>query len=1088
MAESVGEQFWTAVASAIDPGSARPKRISGVEVARHHSEGEPYYVLKQPQTKQYLRLSERDYALWWQMDGHKTVRELLLYNLRRYRSLPFTRLNRLVADLRAGHFLQETPTHLYDQLESALTARSPENRGRRLLRGFLHSEFALTGLDPFFSALYRGFGWLFVRPVQWLLALIILVGGLLYGRFFFSTDIRLLNGGFSLLTLLLANFGVILVHELAHGLTVKHVGRELNRGGFLIYWGLPAFFVDTRDTWLATRRQRIAVSWAGPHSGLLIGGLTGFGLLYLAAATPDLTASFPAIILLQIGFIAYLTVFFNLNPLLELDGYFILMDWLDMPGLRQRAFRFWQQDVWPRCRAIHRQEAETNRKTTQNPIASWRVFWQSLARHERIFTFFGGLAFVYSAYALWFALYFWQTRLLPLAYRLWYERGWWGQALLLLLLTAVVLPVTYALFRYGWGLLRAALTWLARRDLLARGDVLALLLGVPLLAGLPLLLFGLTFLPAADLAIYLTIWLIHLATLAALAGVARQLPGSRFQWGIWALFAAFAALTAAWVSPATFFWRDWGITAAAAGVLAAGIVAWFTIRPEFLARSEWLLLGGFALLGVGYLVGLLWLGDNGRFLPNLLTLMLLFPGLLFLTPLLHNFWRSRFSLPWLLLTLGALLIPWLHLFPGLHLVTAVAWLYAALLYLLLGALAQFSRTDIAPVDAELFDERRRLVDAFNHFMQAFFTSYELVFGRRRLQQIYLEILGLGPIEPDDAIITIAGRCRRALLLAVDRLDDLAGTPFTRRAGQAAYDSLPWLEAETLARHVLAEMAWGSGLAAGFIRTRDRRRALLRQADIFAGFDGAGLEELLAVVREVNGRSGQTLAHAGREAVTFYLIESGQVGVFQDGAQIATLEPGGYFGTLALLDEGSYLATYRALTPVTLLAIDRHRFDPLLRADTTLASQVSSGAHSRRLLGQMPLFSSLSPQQLAMLDARLRRRTVSAGEQIIRQGQTRSDLLIVASGELVVVKEEAEGERVVGRLGPGEHFGEYALFADLPYLAGLRAIVDSELYLLDEATFDQLAADCERLSHYVEQVGSGRLLAMRRRLDYTALVS
>jgi putative peptide zinc metalloprotease protein len=1097
MAESAGEQFWTAVSAALDPGSYKPRRVSHVEVARLRSEGEPYYVLKQPETRQYLRLSERDYALWWQMDGGKSVKDLLLYNLRRYRSLPVAHINRLVTDLRNGRFLQDTPTNLYDQLDEALTARSPENRGRRLLRGFLHSEFAFGGLDPFFSDLYRWFSWLFARPAQWFLLLLIIIGGLLYGRYFFAADIRLLSGGLTLLTLLLVNFGVIVVHELAHGLAVKRVGRELNRGGFLIYWGMPAFFVDTRDTWLSTRKERILVSWAGPHSGLLIGGLAGFGLVILSIATPDLAASLPAIILLQIGFIAYLTVFFNLNPLLELDGYFILMDWLDMPGLRQRAFRFWRQDAWPRFQATRAQASQANqqgsdggqaKQETRSLFAPFRLFWQSLARHERIFAFFGVLAFLYSAYALWFALYFWQSRLLPLAQQLWREGGWWSHALLLALTTAVILPTIYALFRYGWGRLHAALAWLARRELLARGDVLALLIGVPLLIGLPLLLFGLTLLPAANLSIYLIIWLVHLAALAALAGVARQLAGSRFQWSIWSLCFAFAAITFAWVSPANSIWREGGLAVAAAGVLAASLVAWFTIRPDNLTRPERLLMGGFFLLGIGYLVALLWLGDNGRYLPILLTLMCLFPGLIFFTPLLLNFWRSRFGLPWLLLVIGCLLIPWLHLYPGLHLPTAVFWLYAALLYLLLGALAQFSRADIPPADADLFDDRKRLVDAFNHFMQALFASYEIVFGRRRLQKIYLEIIALGPIEPDEAILPIAGRCRRALLLAVDRLDDLAGTPFTRRAGQAAYDSLPWLEAETLARHVLSETAWGSALATGFIRKRDRRRILLREADIFAGFDEAGLEELLAVVRVVNGRSGQTLAHAGRDATAFYLLESGQVGVFRDGVQVATLEPGGYFGIPALQEQGSYRATYQALTPVTLFAIDRARFSPLLRANANLAAQVSSAAHSRRLLGRMPLFSSLSPQQLTMLDARLRHRTVSAGEQIVRQGQARSDLLIVASGELLVVEEGEEGERIVGRLGPGEHFGEYALFADLPYLASLRAAVDSELYLLDEATFDQVTANCDRLSHYVEQVGSGRLLARRRRLDYTAILS
>ena len=39
---------------------------------------------------------------------------------------------------------------------------------------------------------------------------------------------------------------------------------------------------------------------------------------------------------------AYLGAFINLNPLLELDGYFILIDWLEIPMLRQRSLDYWR--------------------------------------------------------------------------------------------------------------------------------------------------------------------------------------------------------------------------------------------------------------------------------------------------------------------------------------------------------------------------------------------------------------------------------------------------------------------------------------------------------------------------------------------------------------------------------------------------------------------------------------------------------------------------------------------------------------------------------------------------------------------------
>ncbi|MCP5100366.1 MAG: cyclic nucleotide-binding domain-containing protein, partial [Chloroflexi bacterium] len=347
----------------------------------------------------------------------------------------------------------------------------------------------------------------------------------------------------------------------------------------------------------------------------------------------------------------------------------------------------------------------------------------------------------------------------------------------------------------------------------------------------------------------------------------------------------------------------------------------------------------------------------------------------------------------------------------------------------------------------------------------------------------------GTIDKDATVLQIAERAQQALLLAVDRLDDLAGTPFTQQAGQAAYDSLPWLHAETLARHVLSNIQWGAQLAQGFINARDRRAELIRRADIFAGFDQDAVEATLAVVRGWSGRDNIPITRAGNDAKTFYLIEFGEVGIFHDGVQVGKLTPGGYFGTNALLDSGSYQFTYRTLTRVQALAIDRDRFDPLLRADTTLAEQVSSGAKERNLLQQMPLFSSLSPQELATVDARLLHRNVAAGEEIVTQGDARSYLFIVADGQVdaVLVAETGE-EELIGRLGAGEHFGEYALFADTPYQATYRASVDTSLLLLDEPKFDELVAQCDRMSHYVEQIGSGRLIATRRKLGPTSVLS
>ena len=107
-----------------------------------------------------------------------------------------------------------------------------------------------------------------------------------------------------------------------------------------------------------------------------------------------------------------------------------------------------------------------------------------------------------------------------------------------------------------------------------------------------------------------------------------------------------------------------------------------------------------------------------------------------------------------------------------------------------------------------------------------------------------------------------------------------------------------------------------------------------------GFDQDGVAELSAVLQDLNVRQGQQIARMGRDATRFFIVERGEIGVYHDGLQMASLNAGGYFGINALTDSGNYNFSYRALTDTHLLFVERNDFDPLLRADTTLARQVN----------------------------------------------------------------------------------------------------------------------------------------------------
>lgn len=122
-------------------------------------------------------------------------------------------------------------------------------------------------------------------------------------------------------------------HEFAHGLTCKHYGGEVHEVGFLLLFFMPCFYCNVSDAWLIREKsKRLWVTLAGGYCDLCLGALAAFAWrLTLPRSLPNYLAWVALTILGA-------RVFFNFNPLLKLDGYYLLSDALELPNLRQRAW------------------------------------------------------------------------------------------------------------------------------------------------------------------------------------------------------------------------------------------------------------------------------------------------------------------------------------------------------------------------------------------------------------------------------------------------------------------------------------------------------------------------------------------------------------------------------------------------------------------------------------------------------------------------------------------------------------------------------------------------------------------------------
>jgi multidrug resistance efflux pump len=139
-------------------------------------------------------------------------------------------------------------------------------------------------------------------------------------------------------TALLAWLAMIVVttfHESAHGLTCKRYGGEVHEIGFLLIYLQPAFYCNVSDAWLIPEKsKRLWVTFAGAWFELFIWALATF---VWRVTDTDVWLNHLALVVMAASGIATL---FNFNPLIKLDGYYLLSDYLEIPNLRRRAFLY----------------------------------------------------------------------------------------------------------------------------------------------------------------------------------------------------------------------------------------------------------------------------------------------------------------------------------------------------------------------------------------------------------------------------------------------------------------------------------------------------------------------------------------------------------------------------------------------------------------------------------------------------------------------------------------------------------------------------------------------------------------------------
>lgn len=157
------------------------------------------------------------------------------------------------------------------------------------------------------------------------------------------------------------------IHEAAHGATLRHFGGHVHDSGILFMFFTPCLYCNVSDAWLIPEKwKRLAITAAG--------GISDLGLWALGIFAWRLTVSETLINQIALSMITMCGArsLINFNPLLRLDGYYLLSDWLSIPNLRTRAMDHWMGHLrWLLWGAAKPPYAEHHRALLTYGVICW---------------------------------------------------------------------------------------------------------------------------------------------------------------------------------------------------------------------------------------------------------------------------------------------------------------------------------------------------------------------------------------------------------------------------------------------------------------------------------------------------------------------------------------------------------------------------------------------------------------------------------------------------------------------------------------------------------------------------------------------
>lgn len=413
--------------------SDRPSLAPGVVIKKFTTKDDVYAMVKEPVTRSYYKFEDWEGDFIALLDGTRTLEEIAQELSAKHptRGLDLQYVIDGLEVLRPLGILErgEQERHLVmmDKLKTLRKKRLYDAEHSTLFQAYVpifDPDKLMNRVIPYIRWVWSPW---FVLP--WLAVFFVVFFFLihnwdLYWAGFFGLWNLPQKTFWEIAGFLTMVFLVSIWHELGHGLTCKRYGGEVHDIGFMFLYFSPAFYCRIDDAYMFPKREhRMYCCFGGAYFEMMLCSIACAGWLLTPAEW-----TIHKISLTLVFFTGLSVILFNINPLIRLDGYYVLMDWLQVPGLRESSFEYIGNLI-----KKHLLHLEVPNKAISR-------------RRRRIYLIYGVLAITYSSFIL-FVLF----RLL----RRWLV-GWTGPAGYLFLAAIVILAFRsrikkgVAFVRYIW--------------------------------------------------------------------------------------------------------------------------------------------------------------------------------------------------------------------------------------------------------------------------------------------------------------------------------------------------------------------------------------------------------------------------------------------------------------------------------------------------------------------------------------------------------------------------------------------------------------------------------------------------------------